>query len=152
MMKCLLYIWLGLIAPLLLTTFAPVAFADDAEQKELLKSITSVAAAKHAIRESLATAERAASGAGLNFAYTQVCEIVAALDINTGYAITGTMTGGKSADTVAISAADRKAMRLIFDQCRPTNYQYWNFDNLLHVTYSPSRKASDIIYKYLGIN
>jgi hypothetical protein len=39
----------------------------------------------------------------------------------------------------------------IWGQCKPTNYQYWNFDRMLHVYYVPSPAIDRRVRKALGV-
>lgn len=79
----------------------------------------------------------------------QICEIVGALDVNMNGIIIGSMTseGAK----ISLPANDLRMMKLLFAQCKPTNYQYWNYSSILHIGYQPSRAADVAIRRYLGV-
>ncbi len=130
------------------------AHAENREEsiETFIASIDSVEVAKTEIRNALAESDNCRHGSCVSFYFTEVCNIVAALDVNVAGKILEerTMTGGES--KFAISSSDVRSMRQIFEQCKPTNYQYWNHDELIHVEYSPDEKSSVEIDKYLGID
>lgn len=113
----------------------------------IIDSIKSVEQVKTVIRESLS--EECGTGHCWNFHASQICDLTAALDVRVGYAITGAYVNAKR--SIQISDADLRLMKLIFSQCKPSNYQYWNYSQLLHVIYDPSPKVAAQVNKLLGI-
>jgi len=125
------------------------AYTTGSTTEKLVKSITSVAVAKSKLRAALTGTDSCQVGSCINYYTTYICEIVAALDVKVNGAIIGDMTGSKP--DFKISANDLRHMKKLFAQCKPTNYQYWNYNSVLHVGYSPSNKADAKIRKYLGV-
>ncbi len=123
------------------------AVADEARVKYFINSIQSVEQVKQDIRNSII--EECGAGHCWNTNATHVCDLVAGLDVKVGYAITGTIENEKP--SISISKVDLKLMKLIFSQCKPTNYQYWSFGRILHVVYDPSPKIAAEVNKRLGI-
>lgn len=130
-------------------TRATSATAGEAAVRAFVDSIKSVAQVKQGIREALTEAEQCGTGHCWNFHASQICDLTAALDVRVGYAITGTFENAKR--SIQISDADLRLMKLIFSQCKPSNYQYWNYSQLLHVIYDPSPKVAAQVNKLLGI-
>jgi hypothetical protein len=65
--------------------------------------------------------------------------------------IIGDFTSVGSQGNVAISTSDLSLMRDIFSQCKPTNYQYWNYSSMLDVYYVPKPEIDKKVRKALGI-
>ncbi|MFB1486961.1 MULTISPECIES: hypothetical protein [unclassified Thiocapsa] len=132
---------------------APHSYAESRAESsdKLIASINSVEVAKNEIRSAMAESDNCPTGSCMDSWYTMICDIVAALDVNVAGKILDpyTMTGGES--KFAISSYDVRHMKEIFAQCKPTNYQYWNHGELLHVVYRPDEKSSLEIDEYLGI-
>ncbi|MEY4644750.1 MAG: hypothetical protein RLZZ596_1581 [Pseudomonadota bacterium] len=84
---------------------------------------------------------------------TRICDLTAGLDVKVGYRITDTFTdeSTRKQASIQISPQDLKLMKLIFSQCKPSNYQYWNFGQILHVQYTPSDKVSAQVNRLLGV-
>ena len=120
--------------------------------EKLIASINSVEVAKTEIRNAMAESDNCDSGSCIDLYFAKVCNIVAALDVNVAGKILDEMTMTDGESKLAISSIDARNMRQIFEQCKPTNYQYWNYDELIHVIYSPDEKSSTDIDKYLGID
>jgi hypothetical protein len=59
---------------------------------------------------------------------------------------------GWTEEVLTISEADLDLMKLIFSQCEPTNYQYWNFGSILHVWYNPTPEVDRQVRQALEIN
>jgi len=113
--------------------------------EQYIASIKSVDDVKRRIRDALD--EDCGTGACVDVNASEICDLVAALDVRVDYQITGSFTSvdpktgiAKPQPTIPVSQSDIKLMKLIFSQCKPTNYQYWKFDRLLHVVYTPSTK------------
>ena len=106
-----------------------------AEAVKLANSITSVKVAKSMLRDTLIESDDCPVGSCFNNATTYICEIVAALDVKVSGVIIGEMTGDKP--NFVISTDDLRHMKELFAQCKPTNYQYWNY-NTPHSLYKKS--------------
>ena len=124
-------------------------WADEAAVRAFVNSIKSVAQVKKDIGDALT--ERCGTGHCWNVNATRVCDLVAALDVKVDYLITGSLQGAQPQPEIPISEADVKLMKLIFSQCKPTNYQFWSFGRILHVHYAPSEKVDAEVRKRLGI-
>ncbi len=137
-----------LLLPLLHTS---IALADKSPVRAFVDSLSSVEQVKKEIRDSLS--EQCASGHCWNVHTTRICELVAGLDVKVGYRITGAFTNFDSAKHahMQISAPDLKLMKLIFSQCKPSNYQYWAFNQVLHVQYIPSARIDKEIKRLMLI-
>ena len=105
-------------------------------QKEI-NAIQSVAQVKTRIKDLFAVRDKCAVGSCHNYASTSICSEVGMLDVRVGGKI---MNEAKSSDSASlpVSEADLSLMRRVFSQCKPSNYQYWNWDTVLHVVYSPT--------------
>ena len=129
------------------------AAADEAAVQKFIDSIGSVAQVKRDIRAALT--ERCGTGHCWNVNASHICSLVAALDVRTDYRILHTFTGfsteQRTPPPLEISDADVALMKLIFSQCKPTNYQYWSFGSVLHVIYDPSPKADAEVRRRLGM-
>ena len=143
---------------LTIACFCTCAIAGEAETRAYVESIKSVAQVKKEIRAALT--ENCGTGHCWNSQATQICNAVAALDVKLDYAITGTTFTGPQPEAVPsessgspmkASKADLGLMKLIFSQCKPTNYQYWSFGSILHVIYAPTPKVDAEVRKRLGI-
>lgn len=130
---------------------ATCATAGEATVRAFVDSIKSVAQVKQGIREALTEAEQCGTGHCWNVHATRVCDLVAALDVNVDYQITGTFESTHPKPSIKIADTDLKLMKLIFSQCKPSNYQYWSFGQILHVYYAPSSKVNAEVNKQLGI-
>ena len=137
-----------LLASLLLATSS---YAGETAVKSFVDSIKSVEQVKQEIREALSA--QCGAGSCWNMYSTRICDLTAGLDVKVGYRITDTFTdeSTRKQASIQISPQDLKLMKLIFSQCKPSNYQYWNFGQILHVQYAPSDKASAQVNKLLGI-
>lgn len=125
------------------------AMTQESVVSSFVDSIKSVEQVKRGIKDSLI--EECGGGHCWNVQAAHVCNLVAGLDIKVGYAITGAFENERSRAQIRITESDLKLMKLVFSQCKPTNYQYWNFSQLLHVVYSPSAKVNAEVNKWLGI-
>ena len=144
--RALLLIIVGLLS-LHLLSWPTCAETKDTEK--LIKSITSVAAAKSQLRDTLEGMASCNIGSCLNYASKHFCEIIGVLDLKVNGAIFGTMSMGKS--ELTITAEDLRQMKKMAAQCKPTNYQYWQYESILHVGYNPSTQADAEIRQYLGV-
>ncbi|BAY66965.1 hypothetical protein NIES22_71090 (plasmid) [Calothrix brevissima NIES-22] len=119
------------------------------DTSKLVDSIKSVAQVKKELKETFENLDQCGAGSCFNSTSTYICELVGALDVKVNGRIVGQMSGGKS--ELAISASDLKLMKKIFSQCKPTNYQYWNWDYVLHVSYLPSDSVDREVRAALGV-
>ncbi len=115
-------------------------------------SIESVEQVKEDLRQTLEFREECAVGSCVNMAGTSICESVAALDVQVNGQIVGGMTSVGSEGNIPISVSDLELMKLIFSQCKPTNYQYWNYPMILHVWYVPSDEVDQQVRQGLGLS
>lgn len=127
------------------------AIAQEKFNNELIDSIRSVEQVKQDLRLAFQEREQCKVGSCWNMMSTRICEMVAALDVQVNGQIVGGMTSVGSEGNIPISAEDLALMKLIFSQCKPTNYQYWNWPMLLHVVYSPSAEIDQEIRRRLGL-
>jgi hypothetical protein len=142
---------------LTLACFCACSNAGEAETRAYVDSIKSVEQVKKEIREALT--ETCGTGHCWNSQATRICNAVGALDVKLDYAIAGTFTTPKPeavpsenrASPLKVSNADLGLMKLIFSQCKPTNYQYWSFGSILHVIYAPTPKVDAEVRKRFGI-
>ncbi len=127
--------------------FNTVTSANDFAVNAFIDSIKSADQVKASIRDSIL--EECGSGHCWNINASRICDLVAGLDVKVGYAITGNFENEKA--SIQISNIDLKLMKLIFSQCKPSNYQFWSFGRILHVVYDPSPKIAAEVNKRLGI-
>ncbi|MEA5578691.1 hypothetical protein [Anabaena sp. UHCC 0451] len=125
------------------------ALAQQTQGEKLVNSIQSVAQVKRQLKELFTNLNQCGTGGCFNGISTDICELVGALDVKVDGKIVGTMSG--AGDTkLPISASDLKLMKKIFSQCKPTNYQYWNWEYVLHVGYDPTPQIDKEIRAALG--
>lgn len=118
--------------------------------EDYVNSIQSVEQIKQEIRETLQQRDQCGVGSCYNFTSTSICAAVGALDIRVDGKILEEGSGW-SDQILPISDSDLALMRQIFAQCKPSNYQYWNFGTMLHVLYSPTPEADAAIRQQLGL-
>ena len=141
----------GLISLLMVGTWIQPALADSF-LNDFVDSIQSVEQVKEILRNLLQERDRCQVGSCWNNISTSICETVAALDVQVNGQIVGGMTSVGSAGNIPISEADLELMKLIFSQCKPTNYQYWNWEMMLHVVYAPADEIGQEIRQRLGVD
>lgn len=137
-----------LTASLLL--FSTSVQAQEQNLTDYVNSIQSVEQVKQEIRVALQQLDHCAVGSCVNFTSMGICEAIGALDIRVDGKIFSQGTGW-SDSILPISESDLALMQLIFSQCKPSNYQYWNFNSILHVLYSPGPAADAEIRQQLGL-
>ncbi len=140
----------SLIGLLMMGVLTSSVFAET-EHNEFIDSIRSVEQVKEQLRQMFQQRDECKVGSCWNNSSTIICETVAALDVQVNGQIVGGMTSVGSAGNIPISATDLELMKLIFSQCKPTNYQYWNWPMLLHVVYAPTQEVDQKIRQGLGI-
>lgn len=139
-----------LIAALLLVACSVVFAADNsAGLAKFVQQYKTLTETKQALRATFEAMDNCGFGSCVNGNSMLICEIVAALDVNmNGIIIREIWSHGKH---VSLPAKDLRMMKLLFAQCKPTNYQYWNYSSMLHVGYRPSHAADVSIRRYLGV-
>jgi hypothetical protein len=131
----------------LMGAVAPTQAQEDLQQQ--VQSISRVDQVKQKIRGLIEAQDECSVGSCLNFTRTAICSAVGALDIRLDGKISSKTTGGTNS-ALSISKVDLDLMKLIFSQCEPTNYQYWNFDSILHVWYNPTPEVDRQVRRTLG--
>jgi hypothetical protein len=150
-MKTILYTTTILTITTVFTFSMPNHVLAENEGKKLVDSIQSVAQVKKELKQAFETLNQCNTGGCFNNTTTYICELVGALDVKVDGKIVERMSGG-SDRKIPISTSDLKLMKKIFTQCKPTNYQYWNWETILHVTYSPTDKIDREIRSALGVS
>ena len=137
-------IFAGIIG-LLLATTSVQAHADEHAQKKFIKQFDSAKKSKQLILESFNDLSQCAVGSCANDRATHICEQIAAVDIQTDYQISNSFTGQRSG-AFTLNRADLALFKDLYASCRPTNYQYWNYDSLFHVGYAgdPEKAAAKL--------
>ena len=135
-------------------SIAAVQFPVVAQENKLEKSveaIESVDQVKDELKALLQSSDQCAVVSCFNSTRTAICSKVGALDIQVNGQILGDWTSVGSEGKIPISKSDLSLMRTIFSQCKPTNYQYWNFEMMLHVYYVPSSAIDRQVRQALGV-
>ncbi|MCA6502534.1 MAG: hypothetical protein ACK6CP_05490 [Pseudanabaena sp.] len=125
--------------------------AQSRDLQQFVDSIKSTEQVKTVIRGLISNLDQCGVGSCFNFNSTAICEWVAALESQVNGQIIGDFTSVGSQGNVAISTSDLSLMRDIFSQCKPTNYQYWNYSSMLDVYYVPKPEIDKKVRKALGI-
>ena len=123
----------------ILALSAPITHAapgDDEKHGQYLKQFSSSKKSKQMILESFKSLQGCPSGSCDNLFRTTICEQIAAVDIQTGYQISGEMSGVER--KFKLNQSDEALFKKLFSSCRPSSYQFWQFDSLLHVIYTGS--------------
>lgn len=116
----------------------------------MVKSITSTQASKERIKNHMDNLKTCGTGLCLHENSVAICEIIGALDVHTGGAILN--PAHRYEASIKIAPQDLRGMQLIYSQCRPSNYQYWNSESVLRVAYNPHKDKEQSIAKYLEID
>ncbi len=127
------------------------AIAQQRDLKQFVDSVKSVKQVKKEIALLIQAVDNCAVGSCFNFNSTAICEWVGALDTQVNGQIVGGITSVGSLGKISISPSDLDLMRDIFSQCKPTNYQYWNFESILHVYYVPKPEIDQKVRQALGL-
>jgi hypothetical protein len=122
---------------------------EELRHEKLIEAIYSVQQVKDELRRVMDGLAKCGTGSCVNYHSERICELVGALDVKVNGKIVGKMSGWAEAK-IAISDTDIELMKLILGQCKPTNYQFWNFESILHLGYSPSTEVGHFIQKTLG--
>ena len=117
--------------------------------EEYVSSIKSVEQIKEALRTPMT--ETCGTGSCFNNNATEICSLVGALDIRLNNLITNTNLNFKPKPELQVSSSDLQLMKRIWKQCKPSNYQYWNYGSILHVIYDADPREDEEIRKLLGI-
>jgi hypothetical protein len=123
--------------------------ASETEVENYIKSIRSVEQVKASIRRHL-TAE-CGTGSCVNTTTTEICTLTGALDVRAGNSISSGDPKFTTRPDIPISRPDLELFQLIWSQCKPTSYQYWNYGTVLHVAYDPEPEIDKTIRRALGI-
>lgn len=128
----------------------PATSQEKQDIQQEVASIQSVNQVKNRIKELMTALEQCGVGSCANYNATAICEQVGMLDIRVDGKIFSGGTGWTKS-VLPITSTDLALMKQIFSQCKPTNYQYWNWDSVLHVWYNPSCATDQPIRKSLGL-
>jgi hypothetical protein len=126
-----------------------VASAQDSEVEKYVNSLRSVEQVKKTIRGHLTA--NCPTGSCVDNTTTEVCTLVAALDIRLGHAISAGDAKFVTTPDLAVTARDLRTFKLIWSQCKPTSYYYWNKEQVLHVAYDPDPRTDVEVRNALGI-
>lgn len=131
--------------------FSGVANAQSggSDLEKFVASIKSVAQVKQEIKQQLS--ETCGTGTCFNNNATAVCSYVGALDVRLNNLITSTSSSFTPKPELPITEGDLHLMKRIWRQCKPSNYQFWNYGQMLHVMYDADPKEDIEIRKALGI-
>jgi hypothetical protein len=150
MMRMRSVLGLAMVGVVVSGLMVPVRAEREALQ-QFVNSIESVDQVKGDLKGLLEQSDQCAVGSCFNFTRTAICERVAALDVQVNGQIIGDWTSVGSEGKLPISRSDLGLMKDIFSQCKPTNYQYWNFERMLHVYYVPTPVIDRRVRKALGV-
>lgn len=132
-----------LLLALLLSSFGASADAD-----ALVKSIKSVEAVKKEVKAAIFS--QCGTGGCADSEAEDICDFAAALDVKVGYQISKSQAAhGSPKSELPIKAKDLELFQLIYSQCRPSSYQYWNRDRMLHVVYDPTPEVASRVREAL---
>ncbi|WP_287127804.1 hypothetical protein [Candidatus Cyanaurora vandensis] len=115
-----------------------------------VEGIRSVSQVKGQLKGLLESQKECGVGICVDALSTGVCDLVGALDIRVDGKIIGEASGFTD-KVLPITAPDLKLMKLIWSQCKPTNYLYTNYPSVVHVGYNPSAKAAATVDKALKV-
>lgn len=145
-------LFLRVITVAITTSALPnLALAQGRDLSAEVNSIKSIAQVKQNISALLANRDQCGVGSCFNGTSTAICEQVGMLDVRVNGKIFSGATGWTDS-VLPISKSDLDLMKLIFSQCKPTNYQYWNWGLMLHVWYNPSCQDDQKIRTGLGMS
>ena len=99
-----------------------------------LKEIKSMTQVKAEILDMLKFREKCEVGSCWNVSSTSICDYIALVDVKVSGDIMQQMTGFPK--TLKMSKSELELMKKLFSYCKPTNYQYWNYDHALHVIFT----------------
>ncbi len=150
-MKIVKLFLMGTTVAITTSALPNLALAQGRDLSAEVKSIKSIAQVKQNLSALLANRDKCAVGSCFNATSTAICEQVAMLDVRVDGKIFSGATGWTDS-VLPISQSDLDLMKLIFSQCKPTNYQYWNWGLMLHVWYDPSCQADQKIRTGLAMS
>jgi hypothetical protein len=127
------------------------AIAQESAVQQQIDRITSVEQVKEELAELIRSSDQCGVGSCFNASRTAVCNTVAMLDVQVNGQILSDMTSVGDPGKIAIAPKDLQLMRDIFSQCKPTTYQYWNYDSILHVYYMPTEAIDRSVRQALGV-
>jgi hypothetical protein len=133
-------------------TVARETAASVKSEPDLEKFVASIQSVEH-IKQKLRVpmTETCGTGSCFNNNATEICALVGALDIRLNNLITNRNPNFKPKPELQIHPSDLELMKRIWQQCKPSNYQYWNYGAVLHVIYDPDPREDEEIRKLLGI-
>ncbi|MEB3295514.1 MAG: hypothetical protein VKJ24_20360 [Synechococcales bacterium] len=141
----------SLTIALLMTPTPAIAQERGNALEQEIKTIKSVAQVKGRLKDLIESRDTCAVGSCFNFTSTAICDQIGMLDVQVNGQIVQSMTSVGSPGAIPISKPDLDLMRQMFSQCKPTNYQYWNWDQILHVYYVPNCTVDQQVRKALGV-
>jgi hypothetical protein len=143
----------SLVAAIALPLMAIItpAIAQESDLQQQIDRITSVEQVKEELAELIRSSDQCGVGSCFNASRTAVCNTVAMLDVQVNGQILNDMTSVGNPGKIAIAPKDLQLMRDIFSQCKPTTYQYWNYNSILHVYYVPTGAIDRSVRQALGI-
>jgi hypothetical protein len=125
--------------------------AREQDLQKFVDSIESVNQVKEDLKTLLIQSDQCKVGSCFNATRTTICSTVAALDVQVNGQIIGDWKSVGSEGKIPITKPDLSLMKTIFSQCKPTNYQYWNWGTMLHVYYVPSPAIDRQVRQALGV-
>jgi hypothetical protein len=126
-----------------------IAQSGSTELEKFVAAIRSVDQVKQEIKGHIT--ESCGTGSCFNNNATAICALVGALDVRLNNLVTNTNPRFTPKPELPISPSDLQLMKRIWGQCKASNYQYWNYGQVLHVIYDPAPKEDEAIRKLLGI-
>jgi hypothetical protein len=133
----------------ILLLLAEVVFAEDTIVQKYVASIRSIEQVKSAIRNAMSA--ECASGSCANNNATEICTLVGGIDVRLDGIVTSDNARYKPKPEFPISSQDLQILKMIWRQCKPTNYQFWNYGSVLHVWYEPNPRDDAEIRRALGL-
>lgn len=125
------------------------------QSTQLILAMKSVEQAKDELRMSIWTMKyECPSGACRVTNASEACNTLAVLDIRTDFRISGSYLEPCMGKHVLIpSPEDLAQFKLMWSQCRPSTYQYWNDDpDVMHIEYLPTPELEREIDAWLKIS
>lgn len=136
---------------LLMVSICLAAHAEDEDGlQEFVDSLHSVDQVKAAIAANLQAMDACAAGSCVNTNATQICEYAGALDVQLAGALSDPRGAHRGA-RLEVSPSDLHLFRMIWSECKPTSYQFWDFGHVLHVWYDADPATDAKIRSALGI-
>ncbi len=126
------------VVAILVASVGPLGAAEpQGEVEDYIASIQSIGDAKSRLYHRLSA--QCSSGVCVDNNASEVCNVVAALDVRVGGVIASPGQPAPSS-ALSITASDLQLMRRIWRHCKPSSWGYWNRSFLLRVTYQGGEK------------